>query len=73
MRLSEFWRLMAEEFGEGYAASLANDMVLDAVGGRTAREALEAGVPPRSVWQALCEAKDVPVERRLGKDIKPSS
>ncbi|PID53281.1 MAG: hypothetical protein CSB46_09040 [Micrococcales bacterium] len=36
--------------------------------GRTAEEALEAGVPPRQVWEALCDAMDVPVQRRLGKD-----
>ena len=73
MRLSEFWRLMADEFGEAYAASLASDMVLNSVGGRTAREALDACVPPRTVWLALCEAKEVPLNRRLGKDIKPSA
>ena len=30
------------------------------------REALAAGVPPREVWLALCEATDVPAERRHG-------
>jgi hypothetical protein len=60
--------LMGDEFGPGYAASLAHDQALDAFGGRTAQEALAAGVPPREVWLALCEALDVPAERRQGQD-----
>ena len=30
------------------------------------REALDAGVPPREVWYALCAETDVPVARRHG-------
>jgi hypothetical protein len=66
MRLSEFWLAMADEFGEAYARVLANDLVLAAVGGVTAAQALSAGVPPRQVWLAICEAQDVPVARRHG-------
>ncbi|MEO7070674.1 MAG: DUF3046 domain-containing protein, partial [Nostocoides sp.] len=40
--------------------------------GRTADAALAAGVPPRAVWLALCEAMDVPERRRLGRDVHPS-
>ncbi|MFD1214564.1 DUF3046 domain-containing protein [Arthrobacter sp. GCM10027362] len=71
MRLSDFWRLMDDEFGAGYSRVLAADLVLAALGGRTAAEALKAGVPPKSVWLAVCEMQDVPPERRLGRDIKP--
>lgn len=66
MRLSHFWDLMNDEFGEGYAGSLARHQVLGVVGDRTALEALEAGVSPRAVWLALCDAMDVPESRRLG-------
>ena len=66
MRLSAFWTRMDEEFGSASAASLARSHVLREVGSRTALEALEAGVPPREVWAALCEDLDVPPERRLG-------
>ncbi|MGL5860350.1 MAG: DUF3046 domain-containing protein [Phycicoccus sp.] len=69
MRHSRFWELMAEEFGATYAESLASSVVLSALGGRTARSALDAGVPPRDVWAALCEAMDVPEERRHGRDV----
>ncbi len=45
---------------------LMTDLVLGAVGNRTASEALEAGVPPRDIWLALCDETDVPAERRYG-------
>jgi hypothetical protein len=68
MRLSDFWRLMDDEFGAAYARSLARDHVLGALGNRTPLEALESGVKPRETWLALCVDMDVPVERRLGKE-----
>lgn len=68
MRLSEFWRLMDDEFGESYSRTLAAQQSLTAFGGRTVAELVEAGEPPRRVWEALAEQMDVPVERRLGRD-----
>lgn len=49
---------MEETFGATYARSLASDLVL--AGGRTAQELLDAGVPAREVWQAVCERTDQP-------------
>ncbi|SES13833.1 Protein of unknown function [Pedococcus cremeus] len=66
MRLSHFWSLMNDEFGESYAGSLARDHVIGALGNRTALQALEEGDPPRAVWLALCDDMDVPESRRLG-------
>jgi hypothetical protein len=71
VRLSDFWRLMDDEFGAGYARSLARDHVLGALGNRTPAQALEAGIGPREVWLALCDDMDVPESRRLGKDHRP--
>lgn len=71
MRISDFWRLMDDEFGAGYSRVLAADLVLSQVGGRTAQQALAEGVPPKTVWLAVCDMQDVPTERRLGRDIKP--
>jgi hypothetical protein len=68
VRLSQFWTFMEDEFGPSYAASLARDLALTALGGRTAQEALDAGLPPREVWLALCDAQEVPEARRHGKD-----
>ena len=73
MRLSHFWTLMNDEFGEAYATSLARGHVLHALGDRSVLEALEAGEPPRRVWEALCDDMDVPHSRRLGRDVKPRS
>ena len=66
MRLSEFWLAMADEFGEAYGRVLAHDVVLAAVGGLTAEQAIAAGVPPRQIWLALCDLQDVPLNRRYG-------
>ncbi|GAA1528961.1 hypothetical protein HD600_002429 [Microbacterium ginsengiterrae] len=65
MRRSEFLRAVEDEFGPR-AIALMDDLVLSAVGGRTASEALRSGVPPRDIWTALCEETDVPAERRYG-------
>jgi hypothetical protein len=65
MRRSEFDRGVNDEFGLRGDA-LVVDLVLPGVGGRTAAEALKAGVPPREVWLALCAETDVPLERRYG-------
>jgi hypothetical protein len=70
MRISDFWRLMDDEFGAGYARSLARDHVLAALGNLTPMEALESGTAPREAWLALCADMDVPKERWLGKEMR---
>jgi hypothetical protein len=72
VRISDFWRLMDDEFGAGYSRVLSSSLVLAGVGGRTANDALAAGYSPRDVWLALCDVQDVPPERRLGRDVKPA-
>ncbi|TWP37606.1 DUF3046 domain-containing protein [Leekyejoonella antrihumi] len=69
MRLSEFWRLMDDEFTSAYSRVLSRSHAIHALGDRTAVEALDAGVPPRNVWRALCDDMGVPEERRLGRDL----
>ncbi|MGX5694977.1 DUF3046 domain-containing protein [Agromyces soli] len=70
MKLSEFKFAVEQEFGAGYGGVVVDDLVLDRLGGRTARAALAAGVPAREVWQALCEATDVPLDRRHGPAVR---
>lgn len=60
MRLTEFNDRVSWRFGAAYGASVLVDHVLGALGGRTAAEAIEAGVEPRDVWWALCADFDVP-------------
>jgi len=64
MRRSEFLRAVDDEFG-ARATSLTHDLVLGGLG-MTALAALDAGVPPRDIWLALCDEADVPAERRYG-------
>lgn len=67
MRISEFRTLTHEEFGRPLAETLVRDLVLAPLDA-TAAQALADGTDPRLVWHALCEAMDVPEERRLGRD-----
>ncbi|MFE9256855.1 DUF3046 domain-containing protein [Streptomyces sp. NPDC006879] len=64
MRLTIFWERMADHFGAGYAESFAKDHVMSQLGGRTVREALDAGWEAKEVWRAVCAAMDVPMDRR---------
>lgn len=64
MRHTVFRRQMAEEFGEIRAEMLAQDHVLSSLGGRTVDQALDAGMFPKEVWGAVCEAFEIPYERR---------
>jgi len=66
MRLSEFRIAVTDEFGAAYGRTLTHDLVLGEVGGRTADEALAAGVNAQEVWLALCRACDVPQSRWYG-------
>jgi len=64
VRLTEFWKRMRGRFGDSYAESVAHDLVISQLGGRTVEQALAAGAPARDVWLAVCEATDVPVHER---------
>jgi hypothetical protein len=68
--MSEFRELVDDEFGAGYGRTLVRDHVLQVLGDRTAEQALLGGEPPRAVWSALCEALDVPPERRWGREAR---
>ena len=64
MRLSDFWERMTAAFGPAYADSVARDHVMTELGGRTAHEAIAAGVDPRQVWTAICRSREVPSRLR---------
>jgi hypothetical protein len=70
VRNREFWQLVDEVFGPRYGRTLAADQVIGDLDDRTAAEAIEAGVEPRTVWHALCDAMDVPDEQRWGQDVR---
>jgi hypothetical protein len=60
VRLTEFRELVETQFGQVRGTSLLVDHVLSGMGGRTAAQAIEAGIDPREVWRALCSDFDVP-------------
>ena len=64
MRITMFRKLMAGEFGEVRAEMIARDHVLSSLGGRTADQALEAGIGAKEAWLAVCDAFEVPENRR---------
>ena len=71
VRLSDFQTLMADEFGAAYAAVLLRDLALIELGDMTGQKALEAGIDPKEIWQAICKAQNVPNDRWHGLNKKP--
>jgi hypothetical protein len=71
VRLSEFWALVDDEFGRAHGRALTKDHVLFELGNRTAEQAIAEGEQLRTVWMVLCEAMDVPQERRWGREEAP--
>jgi hypothetical protein len=64
VRLQEFWSRLDSQFGPMRAHSVARDHVFAALGGRSAIDAIDAGLPVRKVWLAICEEYEVPVKER---------
>lgn len=64
MRLQEFWSRLEGQFGAMRAQTVARDHLFSSLGGRSALDAIEAGVPVRRVWLAICEAYEVPPKDR---------
>ena len=51
---------MEDALGSAYSESWARQFVMSELGGRTAQDALDAGVPPKQVWAAVWRALDLP-------------
>jgi hypothetical protein len=55
---------MEQHLGPAYADSWARDYVLDALGGRTVHQALDAGEDAKVVWRAVYAALQLPAGER---------
>lgn len=55
---------MEAALGSGYSRVWADQFVMADLGGRTAKEALDAGVPPKQVWAAAWKALELPASER---------
>ncbi len=64
MRHTEFWVRMEDALGPAYAHSWADQFVMADLGGRTAGEALEAGIPPKEVWAVVWRTLDLPLSEK---------
>jgi hypothetical protein len=64
VRLQEFWSRLDLQFGPMRAHSVARDHVFAVLGGRSAVDAIDAGVAVRKVWLAICEEYEVPARER---------
>jgi Protein of unknown function (DUF3046) len=64
VRLQEFWSRLSDQFGPMRAQTVARDHIFSALGGRSAVDAIEAGVDVRRVWLAICEEYEVPAKLR---------
>lgn len=71
MTESEFWACVDWAFGSGRGRSLASDLVLASLDGRSPADAVERGGDPLRAWFAICEAMDLPGEYRYLHRIKP--
>jgi hypothetical protein len=55
---------LTDHFGSMRAETVARDHVFAKLGGRSAVDAIDAGVPVRRVWLAICEEFEVPPKLR---------
>ena len=70
MRRSEFTELADHVFGPSLARTYTHDLVLEEIGGLSAAEALERGVAVRAVWNALCDAMEIPESARWESPVE---
>ena len=63
VRHTEFWSRMESALGPAYHRAWARQFVMAELDGRTAQEALDAGVPPKQVWAAVWRALDLPASQ----------
>lgn len=56
MRISDLRQRLTLAFGDAWAPSFAQDIVITELGGRTVNQALAAGEEPADIWKALCKS-----------------
>lgn len=61
MRHTEFWSRLETALSPAYARAWAGQFVIADLDNRTASEALDDGVSPRVVWDAVWRALELPV------------
>ncbi|UMG92679.1 DUF3046 domain-containing protein [Nocardioides sp. TF02-7] len=64
MRHTEFWARLDHHLGRSYSRTWAEQVVIGDLDHRTAKEALDAGVPPKQVWEAVWRTLELPASER---------
>jgi hypothetical protein len=64
VRHTEFWARLDHVLGLAYSRTWAEVTVVGDLDGRTTREALDAGVPPKQVWAAVWRHLELPDTER---------
>lgn len=65
MRRSEIFAALTETYGADYGYSLACDLSLQQLGGKTLLEALETNVDLDQAWAAFCDEMDADASVRF--------
>ncbi|MDO4888306.1 MAG: DUF3046 domain-containing protein [Actinomycetaceae bacterium] len=73
MRESEFWANLDRVYPSGRGRSIAQDLVLSDLEGLSPAQALDDGMAPQRVWDALCASMDLPDSYRFLHRLKPSA
>lgn len=61
---------MRQAFG-ALGPSLTQDLVLEGLQDRTAQQALDDGVDPQLIWDAVCFSTDLPATQRFPHRADP--
>ncbi|WP_124055023.1 DUF3046 domain-containing protein [Arcanobacterium ihumii] len=60
MKHTEFWVVLDRAFPDGRGRALSQDLSLVELGNITAQEALNQGLDPRKIWEAIVVEMDLP-------------
>lgn len=67
MKLSRFYELVEDEFGQGFSQVVLNDTRLIEFQDKTPQQLIADGADTREIWLAICRAQQVPTARWHGK------
>lgn len=71
MKLSRFYELVEDEFGDQFARVVLTDTRLDQLADQTPKQLLDGGEDPKIIWLAICQQMSVPEERWQGRNKTP--
>jgi len=65
VKRSELLTSLDEIFTPRFASTLIRDLALPGAGSRTVHQALEDGLDPQLIWDAVCAEMDLPEDTRF--------